>query len=59
MPCNWLLVGDTKLCKNPVKGQYCATHTFKIRKSIIIPQPVKDVVERLNRVFSFVFHVAK
>ncbi|CAG8545023.1 4861_t:CDS:2 [Cetraspora pellucida] len=32
MPCNWLLVEDTKLCKNPAKGQYCATHAFKIRK---------------------------
>ena len=41
MPCNWLLVGDTKLCKNPAKGQYCATHAVKIRKGIIIPQPCK------------------
>ncbi|CAG8492972.1 20119_t:CDS:2, partial [Racocetra persica] len=41
MPCNWLLVEDTKLCKNPAKGQYCATHIFKIRKGIIILQPCK------------------
>ncbi|CAG8454768.1 15979_t:CDS:2 [Acaulospora colombiana] len=32
MPCNWLLVGDVNLCKNPAKGQYCASHAFKIRK---------------------------
>lgn len=41
MPCNWLLVGDVILCKNPAKGQYCASHAFKIRKGVTIPQPCK------------------
>ncbi|CAG8828180.1 35174_t:CDS:2, partial [Gigaspora margarita] len=35
------IVGDANLCKNPAKGQYCTSHTFKIRKGVIIPQPCK------------------
>ena len=41
MSCNWLLVGETRFCKNPAREQYCASHAFKIRKGVIIPQPCK------------------
>ncbi|GET03836.1 hypothetical protein GLOIN_2v1709137 [Rhizophagus clarus] len=41
MPCNWLLVGETRFCKNSTRDQYCASHAFKIRKGVIIPQPCK------------------
>ena len=41
MPCNWLLVGETRFCKNSTREQYCASHAFKIRKGVIIPQPCK------------------
>ena len=41
MPCNWLLVGETCFCKNSTREQYCASHAFKIRKGVIIPQPCK------------------
>ncbi|CAG8623362.1 1037_t:CDS:2, partial [Diversispora eburnea] len=41
MPCNWLLVGETHLCKIPLRGQYCASHAFKIRNAVIIPEPCK------------------
>ncbi|CAI2186011.1 5452_t:CDS:2, partial [Funneliformis geosporum] len=41
MSCNWLLVGETHFCKNSTRDQYCASHAFKIRKGVIIPQPCK------------------
>jgi len=41
MLCNWLLVGETRFCKNSTREQYCASHAFKIRKGVIIPQPCK------------------
>ncbi|CAG8447063.1 13647_t:CDS:2 [Funneliformis mosseae] len=41
MPCNWLLVGEIRFCKNLTQEQYCASHAFKIRKGVIIPQPCK------------------
>ncbi|PKC56728.1 hypothetical protein RhiirA1_500098 [Rhizophagus irregularis] len=41
MPCNWLLVGETRFCKNSTREKYCASHAFKIRKGVIIPQPCK------------------
>ncbi|CAI2186936.1 17453_t:CDS:2, partial [Funneliformis geosporum] len=41
MPCNWLLVGETRFCKNSTREEYCASHAFKIRKGVIIPQPCK------------------
>ncbi|GET63310.1 hypothetical protein GLOIN_2v528075 [Rhizophagus irregularis DAOM 181602=DAOM 197198] len=41
MSCNWLLVGKTHFCEKSARDQYCASHAFKIRKGVIIPQPCK------------------
>ena len=41
MSCNWLLVGKTHFCEKLARDQYCASHAFKIRKGVIIPQPCK------------------
>ncbi|GES94749.1 hypothetical protein GLOIN_2v1709137 [Rhizophagus clarus] len=41
MSCSWLLVGKTHFCENSARDQYCASHAFKIRKGVIIPQPCK------------------
>ncbi|PKK58477.1 hypothetical protein RhiirC2_857771, partial [Rhizophagus irregularis] len=35
------LIGETRFCKNLTRDQYCASHTFKIRKGVIISQPCK------------------
>ncbi|CAG8487463.1 10685_t:CDS:1, partial [Funneliformis mosseae] len=41
MSCNWLLVRKTYFCKKSAQDQYCASHTFKIRKGVLILQPCK------------------
>ncbi|RHZ76064.1 hypothetical protein Glove_207g23 [Diversispora epigaea] len=41
MPCNWLLVSEIRFCENQTKEQYCASHAFKIRNGVIIPEPCK------------------
>ncbi|RHZ82148.1 hypothetical protein Glove_114g102 [Diversispora epigaea] len=41
MPCNWLLVGEVRFCKNPARGEYCASHAYKIRKGLTVSQPCK------------------
>ncbi|RHZ51135.1 hypothetical protein Glove_482g85 [Diversispora epigaea] len=42
MPCNWLLVSETRFCGNQTKEQYCASHAFKIQNGVIIPEPCKE-----------------
>ena len=41
IPCNWLLVRETRFCKNLTREQYYASYAFKIRKGIIILQLCK------------------
>ncbi|RHZ80267.1 hypothetical protein Glove_137g85 [Diversispora epigaea] len=36
-----ILQENVRFCKNPARGEYCASHAFKIRKGLTVSQPCK------------------